>query len=205
MRTISQFERTIALTVAILLAACGKSEQTSKDETDERKMTEQLEAENEKNTIDIAQKYNAISLRDSLKDFTCDFQEEFIDKKKSVCFEGELEDITKTDSVYYLKIRASKCDLNRNFIAIISMSSANYSKLREQLNSTDNTKIGSFIFNVSKICSPSSQLKSDLELAGEDSYSYLYYDIDETLLILEGDLIDFCLNKTSVNKMDVSK
>jgi len=195
-----QFGLTLTLFTIILLTSCGKSDKEVKEVKEEKEAVvkqknEQLKATNEKAIIDLSQKYNAVSGWDTLELYTYLYQEMFIDQRKPISFEGELNDITKTDSTYFLKVRNSSWHYNKNYIALISLSRQNFVEFLKILKSNNHTNEGCFVFKVSKIVSASPEIKSDLELNGEDSYSYLDYDFDETLLIFKGELIDIYLNE----------
>ncbi len=197
-----QFGLTLAFFTIILLASCGKSDKEVKELKEEKEAVvkqknEQLKTTNEKAIINLSQKYNAVSGWDTLELYTYLYQEMFIDQRRPICFEGELNDITKTDSTYFLKVRNSSWHYNKNFIALISLSRQNFVEFQKILKSNNHTNEGCFVFKVSKIVSASPEIKSDLELNAEDSYSYLDYDFDETLLIFKGELIDFYLNESA--------
>lgn len=193
-----QFVQTLTLLTIVLLISCGKSDQQVKEEKEAivKQKNEQLNITNEKAIINLSQKYGAISGWDTLEYYTYLYQEMFIDQRKPICFEGELNDITKTDSTYYLKVRNTSWHYNKNYIAQISLSSQNFIEFQKILKSKNHTNEGSFVFKVSKIISASPEISSDSELGGEDSYSFLVYDFDQTLLIFKGELIDFYLNET---------
>ena len=193
-----QLIQTIILSAIILLAGCGKSEQKTKEEKEVivKQKREQLKTTNEKAIADLTLKYSSISGWDSLETFTYVLQEMFIDEKKPISFEGELKDITKSDTTYFLKVHNTGWHYNRNYIALISLTAEKFTLLKTKLKSTNHSSEGCFIFKVSKISSATPEIKSDFELDGEDSYSYLSYDFDETLLIFKGELVDFYLNET---------
>jgi hypothetical protein len=193
---------TLTLFTIILLTSCGKSDKEVKEAKEEKEAVvkqkkEQLKTTNEKAIINLSQKYNAVLGWDTLELYTYLYQEMFIDQRKPISFEGELYDITKTDSTYFLKVRNSSWHYNKNYIALISLSRQNFVEFQKILKSNYHTNEGCFVFKVSKIVPASPEIKSDLELNGEDSYSYLDYDFDETLLIFKGELIDFYLNESA--------
>lgn len=199
-----QFVQTIILLTIVLLTCCGKSEQQIKEEKEDfvKQKNEQLKITNKKALINLTQKYSAIMGWDTLDFYTYQYQEMFIDQRKPICFEGELNDITKTDSSYYLKLRNTSWHYKKNCIALISLSRQNFIEFNKILKSKNHTNEGCFVFKVSKIISASPEIKSDIEMEGEDSYSYLGFDFDETLLIFKGELIDFYLNETALKTDD---
>ena len=193
------FAHTITLTAIILLTSCGKSEQEIKEE--KQKVTEQkektLESANEKSISDLALKYKAVTGWDTLNLWTYHFQEMFIDSSKLINFEGEIKDITKTDSTFILKVHNTNWSSDKNYIAEITTNSKQLQQILNLLKSKKHSGDGSFIFKVSKIISATPEIKSDLKLDGEDSYSYLDYNFDANLIIFKGELIDCYLNEIS--------
>lgn len=197
-----QFGLKLTIFSIILLTSCGKSDEEVKELKEEKEAivkqkNEQIRTTNEKAIIDLSQKYNAVSGWDTLELYTYLYQEMFIDQKKPISFEGELIDITKTDSTYFLKVRSSSWYYNKNYIALISLNRQKFIEFQEILKSKNHTKNGCFVYKVSKIVSASPEITSDHELRGENSYSYLDYNFDETLLIFKGELIDFYLNESA--------
>ncbi len=198
---------TLTLFTIILLTSCCKSDKEVTEAKEEKKAVvkqkkEQLKTSNEKAIINLSQKYNAVLGWDTLELYTYLYQEMFIDQRKPISFEGELTDITKTDSTYFLKVRNSSWHYDKNYIALISLSRQNFVELQKILKSNNHTNEGCFVFKVSNIVSAYPEIKSDFKLNGEDSYSYLDYDFDETLLIFKGELIDFYLNESTYKTND---
>ena len=189
------FRKTILFIAIVLLTGCGKSEQQIKDE--EKKIVsqkrEQIKVVNKKEIADFSSKYNAISGWDTVGNLTYVLQEMFSQETKPISFEGELKDITKTDSSYFLKIYRRGRHDKQNYITQISITKEKFIELIKQLKLPNHSNTGCFIFKVSKIISASPVIKSNSELEGEDTYSYLEYDFDESLLIFKGELIDFYL------------
>lgn len=192
MITAKRIGQVIIVTAITLFTSCGKSEREIKAEKEKvveqekKELKEQLKTTNEKAIIDLTHKYNAISSWDTLDKFTYVFQEMFIDEKKNMSFEGELVDITKSDSTYFLKVYKDTWHYDRFYIAQISTTPEQFSEL-ERHNSTE----GCFIIKVT-------QITSLFDLEGEDSD--LTCELDDHLLIFKGDLIDFYLNETVENK-----
>lgn len=199
-----QFKQTIILSAIVLLISCGKSEREIKAqeekvaEQEKKRLREQLKTQDEKAVFDLNHKYNSISGWDSLKTYTYVFQEMFIDDNEPISFEGQLMDITKSDSAYFIQVHHKGQHYNSKYIAQISVTSDRFAELEDLIYNRSNK--GCFIFKVSKIVSISPEIASDSELDGEDSYSYLTYEFDEPLLIFKGDLIDFYLNETVEKK-----
>ena len=198
-----------------LLISCGKSEQQLKEEkkSEIKQKKEQLKIKNENAIKDLSKKNNAVMDWDTLYVYTYVFQEMFIENNRPLCFEGELKDITKSDSNYTLKVHNTNYTLKVhntnwhwdqnyialitvNYIALITVNSQMFFEIIKQLKSHNHSNDGCFVFEVTKIFTANPAIKSDLEFDGEDSYSFSYYDFDETLVIFKGNLIDFYLNET---------
>lgn len=150
---------------------------------------------NEKAIVDLTRRYSSISNWDSLETYSYVFQKMFIEEKTPISFKGELKDITKSDSIYYLKVYNIGEIYYRNYIAIISTNPIKFAEIRHKLESNNYSDKGCFIISVSKISSALPKIISDIEDDGDYSYSHLAYDDEETLFILKGDLIDFYLNQ----------
>lgn len=179
----------------ILLISCGKSEQQIEQEKEAiaKQKKEQIQIRNEKAIINLCEKYNAVSGWDTLNLYTYHYQELFIDQKRPISFKGELNDITKTDSTYFLRVRNTNWRYSKDYIAQISLNHQTFNKFQSILKLKNHTNKGCFIFSVSKILSVSPKLISEAESDSENYYSYLDFDFDETLLIFKGELIDFYL------------
>lgn len=193
-----QIGHTIILSAIILFTSCGKSEQQVKEDKKQvvKQKTEQLKTANKKAISDINHKHNAVSGWDSLESFTYVLQEMFVDENKLMNFKGEIKDIIKSDSTYLLKVHHnSDWPYKMDYLALISMSREKLVEIKEILKSDNHSNIGCFILKVSKIISSSPKIKPDLELEGEDSYSYMDFDFDANLLIFKGDLVDFHINE----------
>lgn len=162
----------------------------------------QLKIINNKAMVNLSKKYSAVLGWDTLGHYTYLYQEMFIEDKKLICFEGQLSDIIKIDSIYYLKVQNVNTDYSKNFLAQISINNEKFIELQKILKLNNYTNDGSFIFKVSKIFSVCPQIKADIELVDKEldprseSYSYLAYDFNEPLLVFKGELIDFRLNET---------
>jgi hypothetical protein len=100
----------------------------------------------------------------------------------------------KNDSIFFLKVYSSSWNPYKNYVADISLSPQKFLELNKILQSKNHSHDGCFIFKVSEIITILPQIKSGFDFNGEDSYSYLEYDFDETLLIFKGELIDLYLN-----------
>lgn len=195
-----QLMQAIILTAIMQIVGCGNPEQDIKGakEVVVRQTRGQVKTRNEKAIADLTQKYSSISGWDSLQPFTYVLQEMFIYENKPISFKGELIDITKSDTTYFLKVLYNGRSYNRDYIALISLTQEKCDLLKTLLKPTNYSTFleGCFIFKVSKISSASPKITSDFEYDGEDSFSYLEYDFDETLLIFKGELIDFYINET---------
>lgn len=191
-----QFVWTIIFATIFLLTSCGKSERQIEEKKEKIlwQKIEQLRVTNKKAITELSQKFNSISGWDTLAAFTYVLQEMFVDERKPISFEGELKDITKLDSTYFLRVH-SDWYYKQNYIAQISISPEKFIELKNQLKSSNHSKEGCFIFKVSKIIYVSPEIKSNSESEGEAWDSYLDYDFNKSLLIFKGDLIDFYLNE----------
>ena len=185
------------LTLLVVFNSCGKSEKVIKEETN-TKQQEFFDAKNKKAISELSDKYNSVSEWDTLKAFTYVLQEMFIDGKRPITFRGQLMDITKSDNNYILRINDNKSnfeykfDIGRNYFAQISISPDKLIRLKKMLNSNNHSRVGCFVFNVSKIISSSPKIVSDLNDDG-NIFSNLVFD--GKLLIFKGELIDFYLNE----------
>lgn len=200
-----QIRHTIFFSAIILLTSSCKSEQEIKEEVVNQK-NEQLNSANEKEISDLNEKYKVISRWDSLETFTYVLQEKFISETKPISFQGEITDISISDSTYLLKVKKTLyLRYKWNYIAVISLSKEKFIELKKILESSNHSNEGCFIFKVSKIASPFVKIKSyplvdensGISSSNEYSDSELYLDFDfyDKLLIFQGDLIDFHLNE----------
>lgn len=187
----------------ILLASCGKSELEIQEE--KQKMADQNQHElttlNKKSITDLATKYKAVSGWDTLHLWTYHFQEMFIDSSKLINFIGGIEDITKIDSFYILRVHyinqyvEINYNSDKNYIAEIAVNRQQLQHIRDLIISKIHSNEGSFIFRVSKIISATPEIKSDFEFNGEKSYPYPDQDFDENLIIFKGVFVDCYLNE----------
>jgi hypothetical protein len=180
-----------------LLSSCGKTEEDIKEE--KQKAIEQKESElrssNENNITKLVTKNHAVRDWDTLLPYTYVYQNMFIEENKPITFEGVIKDITKNGLNYVLKVHSMHRRRHRNYDAEISVSAEHFQGIEKLLKSNGRIDKGCFIFKVSKIISVSPEIKSEIEWNGEDSYSFLTYDFQETLLIFKGELLDFYLNQ----------
>lgn len=192
----------IILISIILLTSCGKSEADIKQEKKaaEKKANElkeeQLGKANEKAISDLYLKYGMVKGWENVDTFTYTLQEMYLEKGKTMVFEGELKDITKSDDTYFLIVEGINEYYGHNNIANISLDSEKFNELRKHLKSKSNSLGGCFVFKVSNIISPLYQIKSGSESDGEECRSFLKYSMKESLLIFKGDLIEFYINKS---------
>ncbi|HCS20658.1 MAG TPA: hypothetical protein DIW47_08885 [Bacteroidetes bacterium] len=196
----NQIGTEVFLFTIILFGSCGKSEQQIREEKyqDIKQKEQQLKLANDSAISLLNQKYNAISGWDSLEMFSFQLQEMFVDQRRPISFEGRILDIIKSDSTYLLKVyRSTWYFPPKDHLALISISNAMFPRLKKMLKPENNFIEGCFVFDVSSITSLSPKLSSDL-VNGEDSYSYLDFDFESTLLIFKGDLIDFHLDQSAV-------
>jgi hypothetical protein len=196
---IKQITLLFRLIASIVLVSCGQSEQQTEKErqrVSETQKEEQLKHKNKNAFVDLSRKFNAVSDWDTLGGYTADLQEILIDKNRPVSFKGKIKDIVKVDSVYFV-IVVDSYSLRRNedHLARIALTSEMYKKLKAQMKSKRYSDEGCFVFTVSEILSSSTKIVSEHESEGEDVYSYLHYDIDETLLVFKGEMIDFALKE----------
>jgi hypothetical protein len=135
--------------------------------------------------------------------FTYHLQEKFIDSNKLVSFEGTIKEITKTDSTYILRIHnTNSAYSDKHYNADITVNNKMFSVLRKIIDSENHSYKGCFVFKACKIISANPEIKSNFELDGEDTYSYLEYDFHGILVIFKGDLIDFYINETAEKSDD---
>ncbi len=221
------FSQISVILIAIFLTSCWKSDKQIRKERIEfrKEKNNKLETNNKKAINNLAQKYNAVSDWDTLGQYTYLYQEIFINQKKLIAFEGELNDIIKLDSIYYLKvinknynkdilahydkgtlahdIKNILAGYNNEFLAQISISNQNFVELEKILKLNKHKNNGCFIFKVSNIFSVCPQLKSDIieydkeEHPDSEPDSYLTYGFDKKVLIFHGQLIDFYINETA--------
>lgn len=186
----------------ILLTSCGKSERKIKEEKKEaeRVATELKEAEidkaNDKAISDLYLKYGMVKGWENVDTFTYALQEMYLEKGKTMVFEGTLKDIMKSDDTYFLIVEGINGYYAHNNIANISLDSEKFNELRKHLKSKSNSIKGCFVFKVSNIISPLYQIKSGSESDSEECSSFLEYSMNESLLIFKGDLIEFYINKS---------
>jgi hypothetical protein len=184
--------------LSFVFAYCGESEKEIP------KSDYQIQKEKEKrfDTLNLIQAYNlarknsAISDWDTAPGFTYQLQEKFENTSRLISFLGEIDDIVKKDSSFFLKIASSNFQAFKTFSAEISISPQTLETLEESMNKKKSRK-GCFILNVTRIISSSPILSSDVESTGEtpeDAISYLTYDDDETLIKIYGNLKDFYIN-----------
>jgi len=177
-----------------MIISCGKSTHQIKNE-----YKKELEVSNQTAINELNSKYNAVVGWDTLSipEYTFQLQEKFINTGKAISFEGQIVDIIKSDSDYILKIYDKNSNGDNNYIANISVTADQFSKLILLLHKNRILNNGCFIFKVSKIYMVYPQIKPETESDEEDAYSYLDYDFDETLTILRGSLIYYYINKTT--------
>lgn len=185
----------------ILLTSCGKSEADIKYEKEksEKKAAqlkrEQLKKEKDKAISDLYLKYGMVKGWENVDTFTYALQEMYLEKGKTMVFEGTLKDIMKSDDTYFLIVEGINEYYGHNNIANISLDSEKFNELRKHLKSKSNSLGGCFVFKVSNIISPLYQIKSGSESGSEECSSFLEYSMNESLLIFKGDLIEFYISK----------
>jgi hypothetical protein len=182
----------ILFTFIITLVSCEKSE----------KKNNNLINKNGKVISSLIQKYNAEPWEPNAEDFTYDLQKKFIDEKKLISFSGDISDITKLDTTYLLSFRNDEIEakslgvFRRNYIVLISLSQEKFSKFEKQRKSKNHSSNAFYIIKATKISNKLPVLASDFKLDGEDSYSKLSFAFNETLLILNGELVDFYIKES---------
>jgi len=204
---IKLFKQVLILITLALLTSCGDSEKQTEEKNKAvvEQKKEQLKAVNEKAIIDLSHKYNSVLGWAKIEPFSYVLQDMFINTGKLITFIGELKDITKLDSTYYLIVYNSRRLLvKKYYIAKISLNHQQFLEIKKNLESKNKKHRvnGCFVFKVSKIITILPQIKSTNNFDGEDSYSYLEYDFHETLFIFKGELIDFYLIKTIENSSE---
>src|SRR5690554_5720608 len=130
----------IILSIIILFSSCRQSEVQVKDEKLEIIVLKEdsIEIVNEKLLSDIKEKYDPISLWDTEEQsFTYVLQEMFIDENKLLSIEGKIDDISKTDSTYILKIYKTPWPLpsGPDYLILISISKEEFAGLRKIIES----------------------------------------------------------------------
>lgn len=154
-----------------------------------RKLEELNEAKilesNKKFNEELSKKHNAV-LFDTLNGYTFKIINELIDNKKKLYVNGYIDDLTKVDTTYYLKINSDKKGIAidgldrkeyNNFSICISKQFLH--ELETKLNSSDKTNKGGFIITVDSI-------KTEIHNSILDIPNRIY---------IQGKLEDYYLNK----------
>lgn len=140
----------------------------------------------------LSEKYHSINSWDSLK-YTYQFQECFVESEIPLVFSGKIYDISKSDSLYYVRVLSEKEDAERYFIAIVSVT-------KEQLKNL-NSNHGIFVMKVSKVIASNPSIKSgvrDVEVERgptgisheEEYFTFLSDEKENMLTTFQGTLIE---------------
>lgn len=187
----------LILFITINTNSCSYEESKStlsEEEIKEQKRQEEKRVKdslNETHTQQLIQKYQANANWDSTDNFTYMLQEKLETTTEPIAFSGIISDVIKNDTLYIIKL--SKPDYPTSHIAEISVNPSLFQKLKSQINSHKFENEGCFIFKASSISSLLPKIKS-----GDDKSSPLTLDIEESLIEFRGTLIDFYINKPSL-------
>ncbi len=185
------------LTFILIVVACNQSKKESEKSHSETRWEKEnkLDSLNHNEAIKLSKNNNAIIGWDTVDHFTYYLQELFNQKTRPISFIGKINDITKKDSFYILKISSSNSSNYKTYDAEISVNTSMFDKLKTQLEPKEFTE-GCFNFQVNNITSNNPILKSETESPtdnAEDVESYLTSDFEETLIKFHGKLIDYYL------------
>jgi hypothetical protein len=194
----------LILCLFIILSSCEQKEQKKEN------VREKISLSNEKAIKDFIYRNNAISGWDTLACYTYRYQEMFIDSARKISFEGNIRDIIKSDSNYFIKISYSELHniiyhqiyRNNHFLAEIMLTRGQFLSLKQKLKSKNSSRSGCFIFKVSKIVTLGPEIKTDLKGYSEDVNIYLDFDFTENLILFKGTLVD-CIIKQSGSTYDL--
>jgi len=198
------FAKAPLLLLTIILASCGgysKKEPPKEDWQIRHEKRKQLDTLNKNEAGNLSQQHNAIIGWDTLTEYTYQLQD-LIATDSRLSFTGDITDIIKKDSNYVLRVIGSyiysHAFSNRTYLAEILVSPSKFREINILLADKKHSNEACFIFNCNKVIS-SSKLALDSEVSGSetegDLSSYLTYDFDETLVILQGEIIDYYVYK----------
>lgn len=175
--------------------------EVSKDTLDIRyEKSKQLDSLNIKEGEKLTLRHNAFSI-DTLTEYTYQIQD-LIPENGKLSFSGDIIDIIKMDNNYVIRVKGSGVYSNifsdRTYIADIFVTSAKFNDFKNLLTDKMHSNEGCFIFNCSKVIS-TSKLSLDSEIDGNaedgDLSSYLTYDFDEKLIIIQGEIVEYYVYK----------
>ncbi|MFZ1705327.1 MAG: hypothetical protein WAT79_13345 [Saprospiraceae bacterium] len=116
---------------------------------------------------------------------------EILDSSSNILLSGDIVDIIKSDSVYYLYIHhqgsSRKCDYE--FIAKVKVSELQWKS--EKYNSKSDSLSGYFVVNVNNVKSIPIKIFADGEYDSEDVSSFINVSISEKLIFISGELVTF--------------
>lgn len=188
-------KKTFLAALALYIFACKQEikEKTNENweiDYDNRKRVDSLNLLNSEKIIKIS---NANTSWDTLETFTYELQELFESDKRPISFTGIIKDIIKKDSSYILKVINTTFKTTNYHVAEINVSANIFKEIQSKLDPNQINK-GCFIFNVTKTTSHIPLLKSEIEKNNdnaEDASSDLTFDFSESLIKLEGRLINY--------------
>lgn len=146
----------------------------------------------------LSAKYEALIISDTISRYTFQLQDLIKENAKPISIWGRIRDITKKESSYILLI-TGRIDLKRYSGSII-LSNEQFDKLYEQIKSDSSSKEGCFILTPTNITSSTlltlaSETNSSHAETVDDVSSTIIYDFQKVLLLINGKLIDFYLDK----------
>ena len=191
--------------ITLCLIACNEDKKDDVKETIEKNKSESrtdkrnaLDSLNKIAVDKLIENYKAVKDWDTAECFTYTLQEKFDKNSNPISFIGEINDITKKDSVYILKLTSTHTSYFTNFTAQISVNPSVFEELKLHITRTKYRNEGCFIFKVNAINTYLPTLKSVVDKNGdnsEDATSSLSLDFDEKVLEFKGNLISYYLYK----------
>ena len=163
----------------------------SPGDKDEKDSSEKIKVSNNDSITALTNKYKAIRGWDTFDMYSYQLNNMFVERETPISFDGEISDIIMQDSIYILKIHFTGYPINKEFLALVKISKKEFTAFEKKLQLNPKKSSGCFIFKVNKVNSIIPTLNTDVETDGEDSYAYLDYDFDESLILFYGELLDY--------------
>ena len=192
----------LLITTFALWSCDNEKKKYSTDKWEVRRMKQKLlDSLNSNDAYTLAKQHNAIIGWDSTDNFTYVLQDVVEYDSRPISFIGHIKDIIRKDSLYVLKVVNTNYLARKNFIAEITVVASQFENIMHKI-SADEYNEGCFIFKAQKFSSYTPILASEIEPDGQnvdDASSYLTFDFNESLIKLEGTLINFFIFRNDLN------
>ena len=178
----------------ILFVSCTSGNKSAKKLEQLKNTRDSIALAREKKINTIISDYSCVIGWDTSNLFTYELKE-ILDSSSNILLSGDIVDIIKSDSFYYLYIhhQGSSRTCDYEFIAKVKVPELQWKS--EKYNSKSDSLSGYFVVNVESIKSIPIKIFADGEYDSEDVSSFIDVSMSEKMVLISGDLIIFIPQK----------